>query len=127
MGEGGFAMQGGLCARAFECSLCRVFGGNRLHKLGRSAPITWLVAKWGGVRFHETAISHIRRLLDTEFTCELLRETTTQLKERMAHVVCHVNSKELVADGGAGLDGLAKKLHACCEQVIANTGARLRK
>jgi len=48
-----------------------------------SAPTDWLVAKWGDVYLHETVISHIRRLLDTRFTCEHLHETAAQLTERM--------------------------------------------
>ena len=52
-----------------------------------SAPTDWLVAKWGDVYLHETVISHIRRLLDTRFTCEHLHETAAQLTERMMKVL----------------------------------------
>ena len=90
-----------------------------------SAVTKWLVAKWGDVYLHETVISHIRRLLETRFVCERLHETAAHLNGRMVKVAHYMNSPELAAPGGAGLEGLAKGLRKRCEEVIRMKGERL--
>ena len=76
---------------------------------------------------HETVISHIRRLLDTMFVCDHLRETAKHLKVRMAKVAKHMNSPEFAASGGTGLEGLAKEMRERCRKLIRLKGERLPK
>ena len=92
-----------------------------------SAPTDWLAAKWGDVYLHETVISHIRRLLDTTYVCDRLRETAAHLRARMVKVADHLNSPEFAAAGGSGLEGLAKDMPNRCKEVIRLKGERLPK
>lgn len=91
------------------------------------ASTKWLVAKWGDVYLHETAISHIRRLLDTVYTAQRLYETPAQLRTRMAKVAAFMNSDEFAAAKGRGLSGLVRGLRKRCEQVVSLRGERLPK
>jgi hypothetical protein len=87
-----------------------------------------LVAKWGDVYLHETVVSHIRRLLDTDFACTRLGETPSQFAKRMKKVENFMNSSAFAAsDGGRGLEGLAKDFPARCKQVISRGGQRIPK
>ena len=91
------------------------------------AATKWLVAKWGDVHVHETAISHIRRLLDTVYTAQKLHETSVQLRVRMQKVAELTNSASFAAAGGRGLAGLVKDAHARCDIVIKSKGERAPK
>ena len=74
---------------------------------------------------HETAISHIRRLLDQDFTCSRTHETVAQFRVRVGKVVDHMNSDDFQAKDGTGLPGLCRSLRARCERVLADGGRRL--
>ena len=87
----------------------------------------WLAARFADVYPHETAISHIRRLLDTEYTCLQAHETEQQLRARMEKVEGHMNSADFAAKGGTGLLGLCKSLRSPCEEVLRREGGRLPK
>ena len=76
---------------------------------------------------HETAISHIRRLLDDDFACRRLGETEVQFAKRMSRVVRHMNSAAFSAANGRGLPGLATELHERCQWVMKNKGQRFPK
>ena len=65
-------------------------------------PATWLAPRWGDVYLHETAISHIRRLLDTRFTCCHPNETAKQFGKRLRAVQDYMNSESFAAQGRAG-------------------------
>ena len=45
----------------------------------------------------------------------------------MRRVEDHLNSPAFAAAGGRGLDGLARELHARCEQLVRLKGERLAK
>ena len=85
----------------------------------------WLCARFADVYPHESAISHIRRLLDHDFTCTRAHETVTQFRLRMDKVVAHMNSEAFRAKDGSGLPGLCRSLRARSAQVWANGGNRL--
>lgn len=88
----------------------------------------WLVSKLGDLYLHETVISHVRRLLDTEFPCTRLGESRNQFAQRMGRVVDFMNSEAFSENcGGKGLAGLAKDLRSRCECLIARRGERLPK
>ena len=86
----------------------------------------WLCARFADVYPHETAISHIRRLLGEDFTCAKTHETVAQFRKRMDKVVDHMNSDAFQAKDGTGLPGLCRSLRARCERVLAEGGARLQ-
>ncbi len=94
---------------------------------GVSDTTEWLVPKWGDVYLHETAISHIRRLLETEFRCEQLCESIAHFRARMKKVADHMNSDAFKAVGGRGLPGLARELHTRCDDVLRGVGERVPK
>ena len=78
---------------------------------GNHETTSWLVPKWGDVYLHETVISHIRRLLGADFACTRLGETPQQFAKRVKKVECFMNSGAFAkANGGRGLEGLAKDL-----------------
>ena len=91
-----------------------------------AAPADWLVARWGDVYLHETAIAHGRRLLNTTYACRRVGETVGQFRTRLDKVEAHMNSDEFDA-GGGGLEALAKELRARCEEVVRRKGERLPK
>ena len=72
-------------------------------------------------------ISHIRRLLDTEFASSSIYETVPQFAKRMRRVQDHLNSSDFAAEGGEGLEGLARRLLERCRQVVKRGGERLPK
>ena len=76
---------------------------------------------------HETAIAHIRRLLDTDFAYTKLHETPEHFRRRMQQVEDHMNSDAFAAPGGQGLLGLAKELRSRCEEMIRRGGQRVPK
>ena len=87
-----------------------------------------MVAKWGDVYLHETVVSHVRRLLASDFACTRLGETPLQFAQRMKKVEAFMNSPAFAkADGGRGLMGLARELPARCDEVIKRKGARIPK
>ena len=118
---------------SFTNTLNAVFAGACVEAgmrswLGDSAANTeWLTAKWGDVYLHETAISHIRRLLNTRFACSRLNETAAQFRVRMGKVSKYMNSPEFSAPGGGGLDSLAKDMRWRCSEVVRLQGERLPK
>ena len=80
----------------------------------------------GDVYLHETAISHIRRLLREKFVCLRVGETFPQFKQRMKRVQDYMGSDGFARQpGGRGLPGLAKDLRARCEQLLDGKGERL--
>ena len=87
----------------------------------------WLAPKWGDVYLHETAISHIRRLLDDEFACRYLGETVPHFAQRIQAVAAHMNSDAFCAPGGRGLAGLATEMRDRCEMVAHLKGQRIPK
>ena len=91
------------------------------------APATWLAPRWGDVYLHETAISHIRRLLDTRFTCCRPNKTPKQFRKRLDSVQDHMNSEDFAVDGTVGLTDLAKSFRSRCEQVVFRKGERIPK
>ena len=78
---------------------------------------------------HETVIAHVRRLLDSDFMCTRLRETTAQFIVRMTRVedFCLNSPNFAHANGGRGLAGLARELPDRCELVIQRKGERIPK
>ena len=72
-------------------------------------------------------ISHIRRLLDREFTCRKLFESPSKFTRRMKQMEEHLNSDRFVAPGGGGLLALAKELPDRCREVIKRKGERIPK
>jgi hypothetical protein len=88
----------------------------------------WLVKKLGDLYLHETAISHIRRLLGDDFACTHLGETPSHFRGRMDKVENHMNSIAFArAGGGGGLEKLAKELRPRCQELIRLKGERLPK
>lgn len=84
--------------------------------------------KLGDLYLHETAISHIRRLLADDFACTHLGETPVHFRGRMLKVENHMNSLAFArADGGGGLEKLAKQLRSRCQEPIRLKGERLPK
>ena len=86
-----------------------------------------MAGEWGDVYPHETLISHIRRLLDTEFPCQTLSETPQQFRGRVQRVEDFLNSPGFAAPNGRGLLGLAMALRPRCKDVILRQGERLAK
>ena len=76
-------------------------------------------------RKSEPSISHIRRLLDLDFTCAKAHETVAQFRVRVGKVVDYMNSDDFQAKDGTGLPGLCRSLRARCERVLAGGGRRL--
>ena len=76
---------------------------------------------------HETLIAHIRRLLDTEYTCATPGETVAHFTARMKKVETHLNSPDFCMPGGRGLDGLARDMRARCAEVVKRKGQRIPK
>ena len=68
---------------------------------GASESTQWLVKKWGDVYLHETAISHIRRLLDDDFACRRLGETVPQWPSRPGHAAAGALQVGLQEEGRA--------------------------
>ncbi len=82
--------------------------------------------KFGDVYLHETAIAHIRRLLDGELAHNKLRQSPAHFAQRMQQAADHMNSPEFAAlGGGKGLMGLAKELRSRCVEVVKRQGQRL--
>ena len=88
---------------------------------------TWVAAKLGDVYLHETAISHVRRLLATKFVCTHVEETVGQFNKRMEAVENFMNSEDFKQHGGRGLLGLSRGLRDRCQQVIDLKGSRIPK
>ena len=89
----------------------------------------WLAGRLGDVYPHETAISHIRRLLMEKFVCTRLNETVSQFKGRMRKVQDFMNSEEFSAgtQSKGGLASLARSLIPRCQEVLDRGGGRLPK
>lgn len=87
----------------------------------------WMAGKFGDVYVHETAISHVRRLLDTDFMCTSLTESFAHFEARMKKVEDHMNSKDFAAKDGGGLASLATHLRDRCQDVINRQGERIPK
>ena len=91
-----------------------------------NASAAWLAPRLGDVYPHETAIGHIRNLLDGKFQCTRVGETEAQFRARMAKVVQYMNGPELAAKDGRGLLGICKALRPRCEELKRSGGRRLR-
>ena len=110
-----------------------VFGGALTEAGFRSwtgppgSSTSWLCSKLGDVYLHETAISHIRRLLSNKFVCTRVDETFEQFKKRMRAVQDFMNSDDFSAEGGGGLQKLAKELPDRCRELLKRKGERLPK
>ena len=102
-------------------------GGFRSWVGDGTASTKWLVKKWGDVYVHETLISHIRRLLDSEFASSRVYETPKQFMSRLQKVEDHLNSESFAAPDGGGLWALAKETFGRCQQVIDLKGERIPK
>ena len=90
--------------------------------------VLWVVVKkFSDVYLHETAIAHVRRLLDGKFAHNKVHETAAHFKGRMERIADHMNSPDFAAPGGAGLLGLAKELRPRCQALIEAKGERLPK
>ena len=76
---------------------------------------------------HEPLISHIRRLLDSDFATTRVYETPKQFMRRMQKVEDHLNSDAFAASDVGGLRALAKDLFDKCKQVIDLEGERIPK
>ncbi len=95
--------------------------------VGDEGDASWMVRKFGDVYPHETAIAHVRRLLDTDFAHTNLHETPAHFRQRAQQVEDHMNSDAFTAPGGTGLLGLAKELRSRCEEVVRRGGQRIPK
>lgn len=110
-----------------------VFGG-ALEEAGfrswtgpQGSSTKWLASRLGDVYLHETAISHIRRLLREKFVCMRIGETFLQFKRRMKLVEEYMNSDAFAREpDGRGLLGLAKDLRPRCEEMRKRGGERLQ-
>ena len=94
---------------------------------GIDTTTTWLTKQWGDVYLHETVNAHIRRLEEEDFACTRLCETPSQFRCRMKRIENHMNSDDFKMQGGRGLQGLARELHARCTEVVRRKGERLPK
>ena len=94
---------------------------------GNHAATTWLVGKWGDVYLHETVISRVRRLLETQFMCTRTHETVSQFRLRMERVSSYMNSEAFTAGDGRCLEGLSRDLCSRCLEVVRLRGERLPK
>ena len=89
------------------------------------ASADWLAKKFGDVYLHETAISHVRRLLDSDFAHHKLCETPAHFRQRMQQVEDHMHSDAFAAKDGTGLLGLCKQLRSRCKALVDGGGERL--
>ena len=88
----------------------------------------WLVKKFGDVYLHETVVSHIRRLMEDDFSCQRLGETATQFIKRVRKVEMHMNSEAFAHQNrGCGLSGLSAELQQRCQLVVRSKGERIPK
>ena len=85
----------------------------------------WLCARLADVYLQETAISHIRRLPDQDYTCSGTHGAVAQFRVRMGKLADYMNSGDFQAKDGTGLPGLCRSLRARCERVLADGGRRL--
>ena len=102
-------------------------GGFRSWVGDGTASTKWLVKKWGDVYVHETLISHIRRLLDSDFASRRVYETPKQFMSRLQEVEDHLNSENFAAPDAGGLGALAKEMFVRCQEVIDLKGDRIPK
>ena len=102
-------------------------GGFRSWIGEHSDSAAWLVKKFSDVYLHETAIAHVRRMLDGKFAHINVHETAVHFKGRMERIADHMNSPDFAAPGGAGSLGLAKELRPRCQALIEAKGERLPK
>ena len=91
-----------------------------------NASTAWLVGKLGDVYVHETAISHVRRLLESEFPSTKVHETVAQFKMRMSKVEAYMNSENF-GRADHGLETLARRLRERCSEVVRRSGNRIPK
>ena len=86
---------------------------------------SWLSSRFSDVYPHETAISHVRRLLDEDFACARVHENEAQFRSRMERVCDYLNSPEFPAKDGRGLEGLCKAWRDRCQDVVNMSGGRI--
>ena len=85
------------------------------------------IAKQGKQNPRDGKVSHIRRLLDSDFATSRVYETPKQFMSRMQKVEEHLNSENFAAPEGGGLGTLAKEMFGRCKQVIDMKGERIPK
>ena len=86
---------------------------------------SWLSSRFSDVYPHETAISHVRRLLDEDFMCANVHEDAAHFRSRMERVCDYLNSPEFPAKDGRGLEGLCKSWRDRCLDVVSRHGGRI--
>ena len=87
----------------------------------------WLAKMLGDWFLHETVISHVRRLLQSQFARNSLHETPSQFAARMKKVEHHMNYVMGVSAPGESLLKLGKETHKRSEDLIRLKGERLPK
>ncbi len=103
-------------------------GGFRSWVGDGAADVSWLSGRLGDMYPHETAISHIRRLLSHKFPCGRAGETLAQFRRRLDKVEEHMNSDEFRADGDAeSLLRICQCMRQRCQMISAAGGERIPK
>ena len=87
----------------------------------------WLAGNLGDWYLHETMISHVRRLLQSQFARKTLHETPGQFAARMRKVGEHMNYVMGVKAPGKALMQLGKDMHQRSEDLVKLKGDRLPK
>lgn len=87
----------------------------------------WLAKMLGDWYLHETVISHVRRLLQSQFARKSLHETPGQFAARMKKVEHHMNYVMGRSAPGEALLNLGQRLHKRSEDMIKLKGERLPK
>ena len=88
---------------------------------------SWLARNLGDLYLHETAISHVRRLLSQKFMRKALNESPGEFRARMSKVEKHMNYKMGKHGRGQALLELGESLHERCEALKQRQGERLPK
>ena len=93
---------------------------------------SWLAGHLGDFYPHETLISHVRRLLSTNFARSSLYETPAQFASRMKRVEHHLNyvmkdPNKGDTKGGQSLERLNQSLRSRAQQLKDLKGERIPK
>ena len=86
----------------------------------------WMAGRFGDVYPHENCIGNIRRLLESKFVSPGTGETFRQFRNRMQKVEDYMNSEDVAAARGGGLQALCNGMRRRCESVVACHGNRPR-
>ena len=87
----------------------------------------WLAKMLGDWYLHETVVSHVRRLLQSQFARKSLHETPGQFAARMKKVEHHMNYVMGRSAPGEALLNLGQRMHKRSEDMIKLKGERLPK